>query len=266
MTDLPATFDFDDNAHWGPRLRDLLRPYLPGDMPQIVKAAEPEFIEDAAEIVLAHADKQVLSAAITRWLRSQRVRGYHGTRVNVEELASIRSDGLMPLRVQQRTERLQRALSQHPRWGEVAHRLPAALEMFGPGMHSGRREGQVHLTVSRAGLVNGFNYYLKEGSEFDWHVSHHLLGPEGQALIATDGDPYLIAMLVPGDAALASCNRFGMPTNDFPNLVADLFRVWSYWLGYPDYRASRLKLDCGMVFSDIVPASWIDRIEKIDMS
>ncbi|MEY5038768.1 MAG: hypothetical protein RL472_1874, partial [Pseudomonadota bacterium] len=43
-------------------------------------------------------------------------------------------------------------------------------------------------------------------------------------------------------------------------------RVWSYWLGYPDYRASCLKLDCGMVFSDIVNASWIDRIEKIDMS
>ena len=266
MTDLSPIFDFDDNAEWGPRLCDLLRPYLPGDMVQIVKAAEPEFIEDAADIVLVHADKHVLTAAITNWLRSQRVRGYHGTRVNVAELASIRSDGLLPLRVQQRTERLQRALSQHPRWGEVAQTLPAALELYGPGLHCGRREGQVHLTVSRAGLTDGFNHYLKEGSEFDWHVSHYLFGPEGQALMAADGDPYLIALLVPGNAALASCNRFGMPTDDFPNLVSDLFRVWSYWLGYPDYCASRLKLDCGMVFSDIIPASWIDRIEKIDMS
>ncbi len=266
MTDLPPIFDFDDNAEWGPRICDLLRTYLPGDMAQIIKAAEPEFIEDAADIVLAHSDKHILWAAITNWLRSQLVRGYHGTRVNAAELASICSDGLLPLKVQQRTERLQRALSQHPRWGEVAHTLPAALELYGPGMHCGRREAQVHLTVSRAGLVNGFNHYLKEGSEFDWHVSHHLLGPEGQALMATDGDPYLITLLVPGDTALASCNRFGMPTDDFPNLVSDLFRVWSYWLGYPDYRASCLKLDCGMVFSDIVNASWIDRIEKIDMS
>ncbi|EGD57433.1 hypothetical protein Y88_3743 [Novosphingobium nitrogenifigens DSM 19370] len=48
-------------------------------------------------------------------------------------------------------------------------------------------------------------------------------------------------------------------------MVFDLFHVWIYWLGCPDYRASRLKLDCGMVFSDIVPVSWIDRVEKIDM-
>lgn len=265
MTGRAAIFDFDDNAEWGPRLWELLRRYLPGDLAQIVRAAEPEFIEDAADVVLAHADKQVLSSLMTDWLKSQRIRGYHGTRVNADELASIRRDGLMPLRVQQRTERLQRALSQHFRWGDVAHTLPAALKAFGPGMRSGRREGQVHLTVSRAGLVDGFNHYLKEGSEFDWHVSHHLLGPEGQALMAADGESHLIALLVPGAAALASCNRFGMPTDDFPNPICDLFRVWSYWLGYPDYRASRLKLDCGMVFSDIAPVSWIDRVEKIDM-
>lgn len=265
MTERAAIFDFDDNAEWGPRLWELLRPYLPANMAHIVGAAESEFIEDAADVVLAHADKQVLSAVMTDWLRSQRIRGYHGTRVNADELASIRRNGLLPLRVQQRTERLQRALSQHPRWGEVAHSLPAALELFGPGMRSGRREGQVHLTVSRAGLVYGFNHYLKEGSEFDWQVSHHLLGSEGQVLMAADGDAYLISLLVPGDAALTACNRFGMPTDGFPNLVYDLFRVWSYWLGCPDYRASRLKLDCGMVFSDIVPVSWIDSVEKIDM-
>lgn len=265
MTERAAIFDFDYNAEWGPRLWELLRPYLPSNMAQIVRAAEPEFIEDATDVVLAHADKSILIAVITAWLRSQRIRGYHGTRVNADELASIRRDGLLPLSAQQRTGRLQRALSQHPRWDEIAHTLPAALELFGPAMHSGRREGQVHLTVSRAGLVYGFNHYLKEGSEFDWHVSHHLLGSEGQSLISADGDTYLISLLVPGDAALTACNRFGMPTDGFPNMVCDLFRVWSYWLGYPDYRASRLKLDCGMVFSDKVPASWLDRIEKFDM-
>jgi hypothetical protein len=260
-----AIFDFDDNAEWGARLWEVLRHYLPDDMDKIVRAVEPEFIEDAADVVLAHADKRVLCEVMTEWLRSHHIRGYHGTRVNADELASIRRDGLQPLKVHQRAERLERALSQHPRWNEVKHTLPAALELFGPGMRSGRREGQVHLTVSRSGLVNGFNHYLREGSEFDWHVSHHLLGPEGQALMAADGKPYLIALLVPGDAALASCNRHGIPTDDFPNPVSDLFRVWSYWLGYPDYRASRLKLDCGLVFSDTVPASWIDRIEKIDV-
>ena len=266
MTDSPAIFDFDDNAAWGPRLWEVLCLHLPADMPQIVKAAEPEYIEDAADIVLAYADKSVLSAAMTQWLLSQQVRGYHGTRVNAADLASIRSNGLLPLKVHQRTERLQRALSQHPRWTEVADTLPAALERFGPGMHAGRREGQVHLTVSRSGLVDGFNHYLKEGSEIDWHVSHHLLGREGQSLIAADGEAHVVSLLVPGEAALASCNRFGMPTDDFPNLVYDVFRVWSYWLGNEQYRAARLKLDCGMIFYDAVPPAWIVSIEKIDMS
>ena len=76
--------------------------------------------------------------------------------------------------------------------------------------------------------------------------------------MAADGESNLIALLVRGDAAVASCNRFGMPADEFPNPISDLFRVWSYWLCYPDYRASRLKLDCGLVFSDIVLASWID--------
>lgn len=74
MTDRLAIFDFDDNAEWGPRLWELLRPYLPGDMAQIVRAAESEFIEDAADVVLAHADKRVLSKVMTNWLRSHRMR------------------------------------------------------------------------------------------------------------------------------------------------------------------------------------------------
>lgn len=264
MKDCSVVFDFDDNNEWGPRLRELLRPHLPADIDQIVKAVRPEFIEDAADIVLSHTNQQVVAAAITEWLCTQQVRGYHGTRINASELNSICSDGLQPLRAQQRAERLERALSKHPRWPEVAHELPAALKLYGAGMRSGRREGQVHLTVSRAGLVDGFNHYLREGSEFDWHVSHYLLGLEGQALIAADGDAYLITMRVPGDAALAACNRFGMPTDSFPNLVSDIVRVWSYWLGDERYRASRLKLDCGMVFSDAVPASWLDQVEKVE--
>ena len=51
-------------------------------------------------------------------------------------------------------------------------------------------------------------------------------------------------------AISSACRRMA-----FPNLVYDLFRVWSYWLGFPDRRTSRLKLDCGMLFSDTVPVS-----------
>ncbi len=43
----------------------------------------------------------------------------------------------------------------------------------------GRREGQVHLTLSPAGLVNGFNHLLCEVAEIAVHIATELLGPEG---------------------------------------------------------------------------------------
>jgi hypothetical protein len=43
--------------------------------------------------------------------------------------------------------------------------LEETLALFGAANHGGHREGQVHLTISRAGLVQGFNHYLTHGSE-----------------------------------------------------------------------------------------------------
>ncbi len=59
--------------------------------------------------------------------------------------------------------------------------------------------------------MRGFNHFLAQGSEFDWHVAHDLLGDEGQALVATDGDIILTKARVPGDIALAACNPLGRP-------------------------------------------------------
>lgn len=262
--DVPFVFDFDDNAEWGPRLTNALRAQLPSNIADMIAAAEPEYIEDAADIVIENGDKWVISEAITDWLKLQMVRGYHGTRVTEIELESIRSNGLMPLVATQRVERLQRSLSQHSRWQEVSHGLPAALKLYGEKMRGGAREGQVHLTVSRAGLVNGFDSYLTQGSEFDWHVANHLLGAEGQALVASDGTTHLVTALVPGDMAFAATKPFGQHREDLPNLVREVLRVWSYWLGDQTYKAASLEVDCGMIFYDPVPASWIEAIARID--
>jgi hypothetical protein len=168
--------------------------------------------------------------------------------------------GLLPLVAANRASRLRRSLSAHPRWTEIEPQLEEAIELFGPKARWGRREGQVHLTVSRAGLTKRFNHYLTQGAEFDWHVSNHLLGQEGQALVSADGAPYLVKVRVPGEIAFKACNRYGVPRDELPNLVRPAMAVWSYWLAYPEYDSASRKLDCGMVFKEAVPAEWIEDV------
>jgi hypothetical protein len=117
--------------------------------------------------------------------------GYHGSRLTQDEVASIREIGLIPLVAAARRSRLARAFSTHPRWTNVADQLDAAIHAHGAGERAGRREAQVHLTLSRSGLTGSFNHYLTHGSEFDQHVAYALLGQEGKDLLATDGEPVL---------------------------------------------------------------------------
>lgn len=42
----------------------------------------------------------------------------------------------------------------------VEDKLDTVLQQLGAGGCAGRREGQVHATISRVGLMNGFKHYL----------------------------------------------------------------------------------------------------------
>jgi hypothetical protein len=59
--------------------------------------------------------------------------------------------------------------------------------------------------------------------------------------------------------AIAACNHFVVPA-DGPNPVRDILCVWSYWLARPDYRSESYELDCGMIFRETVPPSWIESV------
>lgn len=261
--DEAAIFDFDEIESWGPELRNQLAPLLPVDPGATIRARKPEYIEDAADILYGLTSRAALNDGVTAWIKGQSVRGYHGTRLTMEEREAILREGLRPLVAQDRALRLRRSLSPHPRWAEVEGQLPEALQLFGAKAYAGRRERQVHLTVSRGGLVESFNHYLRQGSEFDWHVAHHLLGDEGQALVSADGEGLLISVLVPGETALDACNPFG-PPSEGPNLVTAILKVWSWWLAYPDYRSATYLLDCGMIFRDAVPSDWIEAVTALE--
>ena len=262
--------DFDDNRTWGPRLTAALRGLLTDCVLEKLATASPQYIEDACELLFSYADRARIVDATLAWIRSTSVAGYHGGRLTQSEVDSIRTRGLLPLEANARRARLTRALSPHPRWGQVAHRLDAALRDYGPGEKAGRREGQVHLTLSRCGLLNGFNHYLTHGSEFDQRVAYALLGADGAELLGTDGRATVIQAAVPGDVALNAVNRYftvdeRLARGEVPGLVDELLKAWSYGLAHPDFDCGTLQEDCGLVFRSAVPPAWIVGIDTVSV-
>lgn len=257
---------YDEIDEWELSLAEVLLPLAPPDIQRTLQMKTPEYIEDARDIFLQYAECDSVVDAMLTWLQSTNIAAYHGTRLETADVESIKSNGLIPLQAGSRRERLSRALSQHPRWLEVAPRLDDAIREVGPGCAVGNREGQVHLTLSHAGLTRGFNHYLTHGAEFDWHVASELLGEEGKELLRTDGTPYVIQVAVPGAAALAAAHQYFKVEDlrargELPNIVHELLNVWCFRLARPGYQSRNSRLDCGMVFKARVPSEWIRRIE-----
>ena len=151
---------FDDIDEWATTLSGLLLPLAPTDIQRRLQTAAPEYIEDARDLFLRFVERESVIDTMLDWVRSTSVARYHGTRLTLADVESIRANGLVPLTAVARRERLQRALSRHPNWNRVASRLDEAIHSVGPGCAVGNREGQVHLTLSRSGLSDGFNHYL----------------------------------------------------------------------------------------------------------
>jgi len=259
--------DYDDINTWHQLLCQALIDVVAPSAKASVAASNPKYIEDAREHLFSIVDRSRLITATLEWLKSNTLAAYHGTRLTGIEVESVRRDGLLPLVATARKYRIARALSKHRDWTQIESRLDAALTAYGSGNRGGRREGQVHLTLSRAGLVDGFNHYLLQGSEFDQHVAHFLLGQEGQDLLAIDGDPIVIQVELTGDQALTGAHpHFSVDDTirmgEVPNIVKDFLEAWSYRLVNPNYQTSTANTDCGIWFRDTVPPGIIRAISN----
>src|SRR5262245_44039756 len=148
--------DFDDVDAWAPKLGDRLITLVPSSVRAKIAAVRPRYIEDARDLLFQSCERDPIIDLMLSWLSASTIAGYHGTRLGSAEVASIRANGLLPLKGRDRRERLSRALSTHRRWREVAGDLDAAVHAHGEGSREGRREGQAHLTLSRSGLTKGF--------------------------------------------------------------------------------------------------------------
>lgn len=259
-----ATLDFDNADSWEPSLRRALGTLLSSRMAEL--EIPHQCVEDARDSLLSVARVQIIQATL-EWIEECSVAAYHGTRLTAAELANVRVNGLLTLEGAGRKERLRRVLCRHPQWSTVQDRLDRLIENGEKGIVIGKRTGQVHLTLSKAGLTQRFNHYLTHGSEFDYHIAHQLLGQEGADLLAKDGDAYVLRFVVPGAQALQSAHRYFSPSEmtargDVPNLINDLLQVLAFRIGVPSYTPDRRQADCGFVFSESIPAGWLDRVER----
>jgi hypothetical protein len=147
----------------------------------------------------------------------------------------------------------------HPRWSECASRLGEELSRHGPGGYVGVREGEVHLTLSRAGLTESFNHYLEYGA-IDQHVARALLDEERSGV----SRPGRGAAIDIGGGPWAGRDCCGPPyfsvammreRDELPNIVKVLLRAFAFRLMRPVFQSRRLEFDCGMVFRSAVPAA-----------
>ena len=219
-------------------------------------------------MLLSCSDPDAVLGAVVEWIKATSIAAYHGSRLTETEVESVRADGLRPLNHRCRKARLERALSHHPRWPAVKGSLDQCLREHGPGGKAGAREGRVDLTLSRRGLVEGFNHYLTRGSEFDQHAAYDLLGNDGRELLRRDGQARVVVLDVPGDRALAAANPYvsvddPLRQGEAPNLAREFLQAWSYGLADPDFDYCTPPVDCGLIFSSTVPPAWIVDIDTL---
>jgi len=259
--------DYDNIEDWAPELDEALGAVVPESARAAIRKEAPRYVEDAQRLLLRLTDRDAVIDRTLAWIGAGTLLAYHGTRLTETELENVQRTGLVPLFAGARRDRLARALSRHPDWSAVRGRLDDELEKHGPGQAMGRREGQVHLTLSKAGLTNGFCHYLEGGSEFDQRVAFALLGKEGERLLQLDGNGVVLKVAVSGERAIKATHpHFSVEDvrgmGDVPNLANEFLCAWAFRFSNPTFQSLTLHTDCGLVFREVVPKEWIVDVEE----
>lgn len=245
--------DFDRIEDWEPWLDQIMASIGPNGMIDRLRAATPEYIEDARDAVTAEVGRDKLVDELSSALAPFEARVFHGTRVTPNDLISIRRNGLRALHLSERRDALTEIFSQHPDWHKVESGLDAQLRRFGPEWKrsgAGRREDDsVHVCLSRAGLLHGCNHYLTHGAEVDGHIAHALFGNESaHALLASARAAKIISFVVLFDEAARAANPWGCPRDSLPDLVRLIVSAWAYRKAYPNFAPASQRFTAALRF------------------
>ncbi|WP_157935879.1 hypothetical protein [Paracoccus zhejiangensis] len=253
-------------ASFGDRMRDLVgQPTIDG-----LIASDFRYVEDAGDFISKSTNIETISTAIGEWLEENEFCIFHGTRLLPEEKRSVVRDGLRPLAATDREARLKEIFSSHPSWVSVEGNLASVIEDVGPGEQQGGREGQVHFSLSRAGLVDGFNHYLTHGSEFDQCVARRLF-PDGTGLQLLEArtDPVLVHVRIEGIELIKGAHPYFsyreiVEMGEIPGLGSTFLNTWAFKVAKPSFDIATLKTDCCMMQRHPTSPERILRTEALD--
>jgi hypothetical protein len=255
------TVEFDNGAAWLPGLAAHLGNILPQYVGETIAGTQPAGPNDASIALYELVDKHALIEGVRAWITDQDVLVYHGTRINEAQRSSILREGLKLMSTADRIPAIEAFLGDHPRWPEIAHRVPEAIAFV--GRSGGVREGMVFALLSRSGLVRGCNHYLVEGSEFDHHVANYLLDSEiCHEQNRRRGIGSLVQIRLRGEAALRAANPHG-ELGDQPNLIGELIEALAWWLATGDSDTEAFEEGAALVFHDPIPPLQITAIIQV---
>ena len=263
---------FDNFESWNESFRDVVVRLLGKEALGKLASSKFEYIEDAGDFVVDCSDIESVSTEIEDWLRSHKFGVFHGTRLLSEEIFSVQQEGLRPLVATDREERLRKILSRHPKWLSVESRLPEVLEDVGPREKQGRRQDQVHFSLSRSALLNCFDHYLAYGSEFDQNVVQLLFGDKsGLQLLNFETAPVIVHVCFSGEQLIQGAHPHftysdvvGM--GEIPGLASTFLNAWAFKAANPNFEINKLRTDCCMMERVATPPERVLRIEELSNS
>lgn len=257
--------DFDRIEEWSPWFTEAIGAIAPFGLLEELRALHPEYIEDARDFLRDRLGIDAITNQLTTSLSGCRVRVYHGTRLDLDQIALVKEVGLRPLQLADRKSAIVRIASLHPRWRDVEGQLDRVLNEIGPGRLAGHREdGSVHVCFSRSGLINGCNHYLTHGAEVDNHVFDALFGRDGRDYLPAQRQPVLFSFEPTFDETARAANPWGFPSDDFPSLIRILLGLWAYRQTDPKFESASLE-DCSAAkFERPIAAEEITGVEFVD--
>lgn len=260
---------FDKFESWEASFGDLMVALIGQANMQKLPKLVFEYVEDAGDFVSSFSGTRVVSLEIGKWLYQNEFCVFHGTRLLPLELASIKEIGLRTLVAFDRQSRLIKILRNHSDWDVVKEKLSETLDAVGPQEKQGRREHQVHFSLSRSGLVNCFDHYLTHGSEFDQHVASRLF-PDGSGLrlLQSETMPYVVHVRMSGQDLVKGAHphisyQDAIDMGETPGLAATFLNAWAFKKSNPLFDIEELRTDCCVVQNNPTPLEKILEVEEL---
>lgn len=247
----------------------IIRDIAPNNLLKNLQDLDAEFIEDAGDYLITEIGYVKLLDCLNQKLTSIAIRMFHGTRVTEIELQQIQKQGLRALKLADRRQSLIKIFGQHSRWSLTVEKcLDELLHSFGTDWlksGSGRREDDsVHACLSRKGLLNGCNHYLRYGAEVDQIIAKQLFSDSsGLELLRQNRVAKLVSFTALFAEAAQAANPYGSSSHELPVLHRKLIEAWAYKIANPQFSVADERDTTALKFMAPIPANHLV-IEDID--